>query len=54
MIHAKEASEKLRSMTPEERFEAIKSKVSESTRNALDAKIRETISLCESRVEIIL
>ncbi len=44
MINAKQAGEKLASMTPEERFEIIKNRVSESTKNALDAKIREVIA----------
>lgn len=44
MINAKEASEKLANMTSEERFEIIKNRVSESTKNALDTKIREAIA----------
>lgn len=54
MITAKEASEKLATMSPAERLEALKHKVSESTRNALDAKIRETIAAYERRVDITL
>lgn len=54
MINAKEAAEKLRSMTPEDRFEVLKNKVSEKTRNALDTKIKEVIAACESNVDITL
>lgn len=54
MINAKEASEKLNSMTPADRLEALKNKVSESTRAALDAKILETIAAYERRVDITL
>jgi len=54
MITAREASEKLASMSPLERLEALKHKVSESTRNALDAKIREVIAGYERKVDICL
>lgn len=54
MINAKEASEKLNSMTPADRLEALKNKVSESTRNALDTKIKETIAAYERRIDIVL
>lgn len=54
MINAKEAAEKLHNMTPADRLEALKNKVSGSTRNALDAKIRETIAAYERRIDIVL
>ncbi len=54
MINAKEAGEKLRHMTPEERFNNIKWKVSKSTRDALDTKIREVIAWYERKVDIVL
>lgn len=54
MITAREASEKLASMSPLERLEALKHKVSESTRNALDAKIRETVASYSRKVNISL
>lgn len=54
MITAKEASEKLANMTPAERLEALKNRVSESTRNALDAKIREVIASYGRKVDVTL
>jgi hypothetical protein len=54
MINAKEAAEKLRSITPKARFEVLKNKVSEKTRNALDTKIKEVIAACESKLDITL
>ncbi len=54
MISAREASEMLEKMTPQERFEAMKSKVSESTRNALDKVIRETVAAFQEKVDVTL
>lgn len=54
MINAKEASEKLANMNPEERFEIIKNRVSESTKNAIDTKVREAIAWYKRKVDITL
>lgn len=54
MINAREASELLRSMTPADRLEALKNKVSAKTRAALETKIRETIAAYETKVDIVL
>lgn len=54
MINAKEASRLLREMTPEDRLEALKNKVGEKTREALDKKIREVIASYQNRVELVL
>lgn len=54
MITAKEASEKLVNMTPLERLDNLMKKVSESTRNALDKEIRETIASYGRKVDVTL
>ena len=54
MLSAKEASELLKNMTPPERLAALKNKVWDRTRAALDSKIRETIAAFETKVDIIL
>lgn len=54
MLSAKQASDMLKSMTPEERLEALKDKVKTKTREALDQKIRETIAAYERDISIVL
>lgn len=54
MLSAKQASDMLKSMSPEERVEALKDKVKAKTREALDKKIRETISAYEKDISIVL
>lgn len=54
MILARDASKLLREMTPEERFESIRKKVSEKTQAALDQGIREVIAACETKVNLVL
>lgn len=44
----------LEKMTPQERLEAMKDKVSESTRNALDKAIRETVATFQEKVDVTL
>lgn len=44
----------LKSMSPEERVEALKDKVKAKTREALDKKIRETIAAYEKDISIVL
>lgn len=41
-------------MSAGERLEALKHKVKEKTRNALDAKIRETVAAYEKDISIVL
>lgn len=54
MLSAKEASELLHNMTPSERLDALKNKVSARTREALETKIKETIAAFETKVDIVL
>lgn len=54
MLTAKESWEMLENMSPQERLEALKNKVKERTRNALDQKIRETVAAYERDIEIVL
>ena len=54
MLNAKESSDMLKNMSPEQRLEALKHKVSEKTRKALDAKIRESVAAFEKDIEIVL
>lgn len=54
MLSAKQASDMLKSMSPEERVEALKDKVKAKTREALDKKIRETIAAYEKDISIVL
>lgn len=54
MINAHEASRLLREMTPEERLQALKEKVSQSTRDALDKAVRDAISGFNTRIYLIL
>lgn len=54
MLSAKQASDMLKSMSPEERLEALKDKVKSKTREALDQKIRETIAAYERDISIVL
>jgi hypothetical protein len=54
MITAREASEMLEKMTPQERFKAMKGKVSESTRNALDKVVREAVASFRDKVDVTL
>lgn len=54
MLTAKESSEMLKNMSAGERLEALKHKVKEKTRNALDAKIRETVAAYEKDISIVL
>lgn len=44
----------LNNMSPQDRLETLKHKVSASTRDALDAKIRETVAAYERDIEIVL
>lgn len=44
----------IRSMTLEERLDALKDKVSRKTKNALDQKIRETVASFENEIAITL
>jgi hypothetical protein len=53
MLTAKESSRMLESMSAEERLEALKNKVKEKTRNALDQKIRETVAAYERDIEVV-
>ncbi|MCX6824445.1 MAG: hypothetical protein NT085_04960 [candidate division SR1 bacterium] len=54
MLTAKESADMLKSMSPQQRLEALKHKVSQKTREALDAKIRETVAAYEKDIEIVL
>ena len=54
MLTAKQSSEMLQSMSAEQRLEALQHKVSEKTKMALDAKIRETVAAYERDIEIVL
>lgn len=54
MLTAQQSSEMLKTMSPEERFEAVKDKVSEKTKNALNQKIRETVAAYERDIDIVL
>lgn len=54
MLTAKESSEMLKNMSASERLEALKHKVGEKTRQALDAKIRETVAAYEREISIVL
>jgi hypothetical protein len=54
MLTAKESSEMLKNMSAGERLEALKHKVKEKTRNALDAKIRETVAAYEKDISVVL
>ncbi|HCY21644.1 TPA: hypothetical protein DIC40_07545 [Patescibacteria group bacterium] len=54
MLTAKESSEMLKNMSASERLEALKHKVGEKTRDALDAKIRETVAAYEKDISIVL
>ena len=54
MLTAKESADMLKSMSPQQRLEALKHKVSQKTREALDAKIRETVAAYERDIEIVL
>jgi len=54
MLTAKESSDMLNNMSPKDRLESLKKKVSEKTRLALDSKIRETVAAYERDIEIIL
>ena len=54
MLSARLASDMLKSMSPEERLEALQDKVKTKTREALDKKIRETIAAYERDISIVL
>jgi hypothetical protein len=54
MLTAKQASDMLKSMSPEQRLEALKDKVKQKTIQALEQKIRETIAAYERDIEIVL
>ncbi len=54
MLTAKESSKMLKEMSPQQRLEALRHKVGEKTRAALDAKIRETVAAYEREIEITL
>ena len=54
MLTAKQSSDMLKTMSEEERFQAIQHKVSEKTKAAIDQKIRETVAAYEKRIEIVL
>jgi hypothetical protein len=54
MLSAKESSDMLSSMTPQERQQVLKHKVSAKTRKALEKKIRETIAGYGKDIEIVL
>jgi len=54
MLSAKKASEMIKDMPLEDRLEALKNKVGQKTRNALDQKIRETVAAFENEIAITL
>ncbi len=54
MLTAKQSSDMLKNMSPQQRLEALKNKVSAKTREALEVKIRETVAAYERDIEIVL
>jgi hypothetical protein len=54
MLTAQEASDMIKSMSPEDRLLALRDKVAAKTREALENKIRETVASYERDISIVL
>lgn len=54
MINAKEASEMMPQMTPENRLKALKNEVSEKTKILLENEILKSVASFKKRVEVTL
>ncbi|MFA5917661.1 MAG: hypothetical protein WC850_05510 [Candidatus Gracilibacteria bacterium] len=54
MLNAKEASEMIEKMSPEDRLKALQNEVSEKTRNALESEILKSVAAFKKKVDITL
>lgn len=54
MINAKEASEMIEKMSPEDRLKALQNEVSESTKNALESEILKAVASYKKKVDVTL
>lgn len=54
MLNAKEASEMIEKMSPEDRLKALQNEVSEKTRNALESEILKSVAAFKKKIDITL